>query len=296
MQRSICAFLIYLLIIVSYVYAMNEQTQQHTIIKTILHNNDTIPSIPIHNKKHMIFILELIVKTQGITPPNQDIMPLTIQNNIEINPINATKIQENTPYKYIVLKDFIVKKQQNINTPIGMLILQQHDNLKHAYIQIPNDMPIQSAALSLQNGQFYLILFDNIYNITTTNQNSFIRDSKTSNMLQESTYEISSWRYFLVLGIMIVILIVLYIIKIRQHRGIETSNIVLEQAKILDSKNKVALIRYGDKRYLIGLNPHGITLLDTLSTCDTQADTTTKNQPPHKETKQQNFMQLLLKR
>ena len=88
---------------------------------------------------------------------------------------------------------------------------------------------------------------------------------------------------------MIAILILLYVIKLRQNRGIETSSIVLEQAKILDSKNKIALIKYGGKRYLIGINPHGITLLDSIQH-DTQADKT--NDIESSQT-QQSFTQIL---
>ncbi|RDU66973.1 hypothetical protein CQA53_01530 [Helicobacter didelphidarum] len=112
-------------------------------------------------------------------------------------------------------------------------------------------------------------------------------------------YEISSWRYFVVIIVMFAVLAILYIVRIRQNKGQQISNIILEQAKILDSKNKVAVIRYGNTRYVIGLNPNGIALLDRIqlesvesknssSQYDSQDDIFTK-QDSHT-----NFFQLLL--
>lgn len=136
------------------------------------------------------------------------------------------------------------------------------------------------------NKKVYLVCFDTTQ---TDTDKPLAKDSDNKNLLEESNYEISSWRYFLVLGIMIAILILLYVIKLRQNRGIETSSIVLEQAKILDSKNKIALIKYGGKRYLIGINPHGITLLDSIQH-DTQTD---KTNDIESSPKQQSFTQIL---
>ena len=185
-----------------------------------------------------------------------------------------------------MLKDFIIDKTQHIATPLGSLSIKQDSILKHAYIEFSKDTALQNAMLISHDKKVYLVCFDT----TQTNTDKpLAKDSDIKNLLEDNSYEISSWRYFLVLGIMIAILILLYVIKLRQNRGIETSSIVLEQAKILDSKNKIALIKYGGKRYLIGINPHGITLLDSIH-CDTQTDKT--NDIESSQT-QQSFTQIL---
>ncbi|WP_304150169.1 FliO/MopB family protein, partial [Helicobacter bilis] len=174
----------------------------------------------------------------------------------------------------------------HIATPLGSLSIKQDSILKHAYIEFSKDTALQSATLISHDKKVYLVSFNAIPTSTDT---LLTKDSDIKNLLEESSYEISSWRYFLVLGIMVAILILLYVIKLRQNRGIETSSIVLEQAKILDSKNKIALIRYGEKRYLIGINPHGITLLDSIQH-DTQTD---KTNDMESSPKQQSFTQIL---
>ncbi|MWV61782.1 hypothetical protein DCO58_07710 [Helicobacter saguini] len=94
---------------------------------------------------------------------------------------------------------------------------------------------------------------DSINSTNKDNKDDFLKD-----------YEISTWRYVSVIFVMVLILIILYVIRLRQNKGEIISNITLEQAKILDSKNKVAIIKYDNKKYLIGLNPNGITLIDKI--------------------------------
>ena len=284
MHRLVVSFLFYA-IIFSCVYA--DVVQQYDITKAILHKNDINLPIPKQQQKHTILIIDLNIKQKDLQSRN------AISLSIQQEQIKQ-KVGKNTqPFKYITLQNFATNKTQHINTQFGTLSLKQGINPKDSYIQIPLNMPLQSAMLLFHDNRAYLIGFDNLYEASTISETS-LQDSKSLHVMPTTEYEISSWRYFLVLGIMIAILVVLYIIKLRQNRSTESSNIILEQAKILDSKNKVALIRHGDKRYLIGLNPHGITLLDTLQ-CDTQTEQANNNSP-HKDTKEQSFMQLFLKR
>lgn len=274
MRYSIFAFLLYYALF-SCVYAA---TKQYKITQAILHDTTESSVLKIDNKEHIALLLELT-----IAPPILDSTsfntPLSIQDSINTQ-------QPSTKYKYIMLKGFIIDKTQHIATPLGSLSIKQDSILKHAYIEFSKDTALQNAMLISHDTKVYLVCFDT----TQTNTDKpLAKDSDIKNLLEENSYEISSWRYFLVLGIMIAILILLYVIKLRQNREIETSSIVLEQAKILDSKNKIALIKYGGKRYLIGINPHGITLLDSIQH-DTQADKT--NDIESSQT-QQNFTQIL---
>ena len=274
MRYSIFAFLLYYALF-SCVYAA---TKQYKITQAILHDKAESSILKIDNKDHIALLLELTITPQLLNSTSFN-TPLSIQDSIN------TK-QPSTKYKYIMLKDFIIDKAQHITTPLGNLTLKQDSILKHAYIELSKDTALQIATLISHDKKVYLVIFDTIPTSTDT---PLTKDSDIKNLLEESNYEISSWRYFLVLGIMIAILILLYVIKLRQNRGIETSSIVLEQAKILDSKNKVALIRYGEKRYLIGINPHGITLLDSVQH-DTQTD---KTNDMESSPKQQSFTQIL---
>ena len=274
MRYSIFAFLLYYALF-SCVYAA---TKQYKITQAILHDTTESSVLKIDNKEHIALLLELIIAPQIIDSTNFN-TPLSIQDSIKAQ-------QPNSQYKYIMLKDFIVDKAQHIATPLGSLSIKQDSILKHAYIEFSKDTALQNAMLISHDTKVYLVCFDTTQ---TTTDKPLAKDSDIKNLLEESNYEISSWRYFLVLGIMIAILILLYVIKLRQNRGIETSSIVLEQAKILDSKNKVALIRYGEKRYLIGINPHGITLLDSIQH-DTQTD---KTNDIESSPKQQSFTQIL---
>ena len=285
MHRLVVSFLFYA-IFISCVYA--DVVQQYDITKAILHKNDINLPIPKQQQKHTILIIDLNIKQKDLQSRNA--ISLSIQQE-QIKQKTSKNTQQT--FKYIALQNFATNKTQHINTQFGTLSLKQGINPKDSYIQIPLNMPLQSAILLFHDNRAYLIGFDNLYEASTISETS-PQDSKSLHVMPTTEYEISSWRYFLVLGIMIAILVVLYIIKLRQNRGTESSNIILEQAKILDSKNKVALIRHGDKRYLIGLNPHGITLLDTLQ-CDTQTEQANNNSP-HKDTKEQSFMQLFLKR
>lgn len=280
MYRWVVAFLLHALVI-SCVYA-TDMVKQYDITEAILHKNDMNLPIPTQQQKHVILIIELTTLQKDIL---KNITPLTIQEK-DTKPLQQT-------HKYLMLQNFTTSKTQNINTQFGTLALKQKMDSKDSYIQIPNNMPLKSAILLFHNERMYLIGFDNVYEVSAINE-VLPQDLKPTNIMQDTTYEISSWRYFLVLGIMIAILIALYVIKLRQNKGTENSSIVLEQAKILDSKNKIALIKYGDKRYLIGLNPNGITLLDTLQ-CDTQIEQASTHSP-HKDTKEQSFMQMFLKR
>ncbi len=274
MRYSVFAFLLYYALF-SCVYAA---TKQYKITQAILHDKTESSILKIDNRDHIALLLELTITPQILDSTSFN-TPLSIQDSIN------TK-QPSTKYKYIMLKDFIIDKAQHITTPLGNLTLKQDSILKHACIELSKDIALQSATLISHDKKVYLVIFDTIPTSTDT---LLTKDSDIKNLLEESNYEISSWRYFLVLGIMIAILILLYVIKLRQNRGIETSSIVLEQAKILDSKNKVALIRYGEKRYLIGINPHGITLLDSIQH-DTQTD---KTNDMESSPKQQSFTQIL---
>lgn len=274
MRYSIFAFLLYYALF-SCVYAA---TKQYKITQAILHDTTESSVLKIDNKEHIALLLELTIAPQILDSTSFN-TPLSIQDSINTQ-------QPSIKYKYIMLKDFIIDKTQHIATPLGNLTLKQDSVLKHAYIEFSKDTALQNAMLISHDTKVYLVCFDT----TQTNTDKpLAKDSDIKNLLEENSYEISSWRYFLVLGIMIAILILLYVIKLRQNRGIETSSIVLEQAKILDSKNKIALIKYGGKRYLIGINPHGITLLDSIH-CDTQTEKT--NDIESSQT-QQNFTQIL---
>ena len=274
MRYSIFAFLLYYALF-SCVYAA---TKQYKITQAILHDTTESSVLKIDNKEHIALLLELTIAPQILDSTSFN-TSLSIQDSINMQ-------QPSTKYKYIMLKDFIIDKTQHIATPLGSLSIKQDSILKHAYIEFSKDTALQNAMLISHDTKVYLVCFDT----TQTNTDKpLAKDSDIKNLLEENSYEISSWRYFLVLGIMIAILILLYVIKLRQNRGIETSSIVLEQAKILDSKNKIALIKYGGKRYLIGINPHGITLLDSIQH-DTQADKT--NDIESSQT-QQSFTQIL---
>ena len=274
MRYSIFAFLLYYALF-SCVYAA---TKQYKITQAILHDTTESSVLKIDNKEHIALLLELTIAPQILDSTSFN-TSLSIQDSINTQ-------QPSTKYKYIMLKDFIIDKTQHIATPLGSLSIKQDSILKHAYIEFSKGTALQNAMLISHDTKVYLVCFDTTQ---TTTDKPLAKDSDIKNLLEENSYEISSWRYFLVLGIMIAILILLYVIKLRQNRGIETSSIVLEQAKILDSKNKIALIKYGGKRYLIGINPHGITLLDSIH-CDTQTDKT--NDIESSQT-QQSFTQIL---
>ena len=278
MRYSIFAFLLYYALF-SCVYAAT----RYKITQAILHDTTESSVLKIDNKEHIALLLELTIAPQILDSTSFN-TSLSIQDSIKQDSIKAQ--QPNSQYKYIMLKDFIIDKTQHIATPLGSLSIKQDSILKHAYIEFSKDTALQNAMLISHDTKVYLVCFDTTQ---TDTDKPLAKDSDIKNLLEENSYEISSWRYFLVLGIMIAILILLYVIKLRQNRGIETSSIVLEQAKILDSKNKIALIKYGGKRYLIGINPHGITLLDSIHH-DTQADKT--NDIESSQT-QQSFTQIL---
>lgn len=286
MCRGVIAYFFYMFI-VSCLYATSK-TYKYDIAEVVIHKNDTVLPISTQQLKHAILIAEIITMQKEIHN-SKSIIHLAIEQNKESDKNLSTKSQE---YKHLLLQGFIANKTQHINTQFGTLLLQQKIGTNDSYMQIPSNMPLQSAILISHNKRFYIVGFDNIYENSIETLN--LKDSKTSNIIQDVNYEISPWRYFLVLGVMFAILIMLYVIRLRQHRGKESSNIVLEQARILDSKNKVALIRYGEKRYLIGVNPNGITLLDTLQ-CDNKVEQM-QNESIQKDAKPQSFMQLFLKR
>ncbi|PAF42412.1 flagellar biosynthetic protein FliO [Helicobacter sp. 11S02629-2] len=85
----------------------------------------------------------------------------------------------------------------------------------------------------------------------------------------KSAYDFSYSKYFMILGVMIVLLIILYIVrlKINRKKGIDISA-ELKLLKVLDSKSKIVSFKYKDKSYILGLNPNGITLIDTLPLAD----------------------------
>ena len=99
-------------------------------------------------------------------------------------------------------------------------------------------------------------------------ESSVINTINTADNALLEEYNISTWRYFSVIFLMLGILAVLYFIRIKQNRGYKVSNIIVEQAKILDSKNKIAIIKYNEKSYILGLNPNGITLIDKIESKD----------------------------
>lgn len=118
------------------------------------------------------------------------------------------------------------------------------------------------------------------------------KENKNDDFLKD--YEISTWRYISVIAVMVLILVILYIIRLRQNKGEIISNITLEQAKILDSKNKVAIIKYDNKRYLIGLNPNGITLIDKIyENHNFSNSTNSQNKDSKNEQKVSNFETML---
>ena len=90
------------------------------------------------------------------------------------------------------------------------------------------------------------------------------KDGITAQHSLQDSYEISYYKYFLVVGVMFALLLVLYIIRLRQGRGTQVSSISIEQSRILDSKNRITVIVYENKKYVLGLNPHGITLIDSM--------------------------------
>ncbi|TLD81212.1 flagellar biosynthetic protein FliO [Helicobacter trogontum] len=272
----------------SCVYAV---TKPYKITQVMLHDNmesdiKLLLSDLFKKKVDDTLILELSIAPQ-------------VLDSIDFNKVVTTQeassaTTSNTQYKYIVLEDFVIDKPQQIDTPLGLIKLRQDSALNNVYVEFNHTSTIRNAMLFAYNKKVYLVCSSTAL---SSRDIPLTKDSNVQSILEENNYEVSSWRYFVVLGIMIIILILLYMIKLRQNRGMETSNIILEQAKILDSKNKVALIRYGDKRYLVGINPHGITLLDSIQ-CDTQtkrSDDVDLNSQ-HKDTEQQNFMQLFLKR
>lgn len=281
MRYSIFVFLICCYLF-SCVYA---NTNKHTITQVVLHDDIESSIITnkefLENKDHVALILEFKIMPQLKDSTNFN-KPLLIQETINNSHLN-------TQNKYIILKDFSIYKEQRITTPLGVIKLKQ-DSTKHAYMEFSSDT-IRSAMLILYDKKVYLIFFDTAISNTETIST---KNSSIKNLLDENKYDISSWRYFVVLGIMIAILVLLYVIKLRQNRGIETSNIILEQTKILDSKNKIALIRYGEKRYLIGVNPQGITLLDSMQ-CATKTDINDieSNLQNKQNSSQQSFTQLL---
>lgn len=95
---------------------------------------------------------------------------------------------------------------------------------------------------------------------TTKPDSSSIKDSNFGG------YEVSTWRYLALLAIMLALIIVLYLVRMRQNKGTRLSSISIEQAKILDSKNKIVVVSLSDTKYVLGLNPNGITLIDKLPT------------------------------
>ncbi|RDU73334.1 hypothetical protein CQA66_01305 [Helicobacter aurati] len=126
----------------------------------------------------------------------------------------------------------------------------------------------------------------------TQNKQEPLQDSLTDN------YEISSWRYFAVLAIMIILILVLYLIKLRQNKGIGTSNIAIKHVKIIDSKNKILVVHLDNMQYILGVNPHGITFIDKIpqSQPEMHAEHQNKKETTTQEHAQAlNFNNLLLK-
>lgn len=116
----------------------------------------------------------------------------------------------------------------------------------------PSLQPATTASLSPTKG--------NESTDTTKPDSSSIKDSNFGG------YEVSTWRYLALLAIMLALIIVLYLVRMRQNKGTRLSSISIEQAKILDSKNKIVVVSLSDTKYVLGLNPNGITLIDKLPT------------------------------
>lgn len=270
--------------------------KQYDIIGVTLHNDiasQISAQISKQQREHAILMIEL--ETLKKESPSKKITYLSIQKETEQqeNGWQEKEKQEKRQskneknYKYIILPNFTINKTHYINTSFGTLVLKQRDfqDSKDLCMQIPINAPLRSVALLFSNERFYLIGFNNDESEVKSVQNSPLQ-------IKDSDYEISSWRYFLVLGIMFAILVALYVVRLKQNMGTENSSVVIEQVKMLDSKNKIVLMRYGDKRYLIGLNPQCMTLLDTFD-CDLRAE---DMQDLPKDKKAQNFMQLFSKR
>ncbi|PAF48795.1 hypothetical protein BKH43_07630 [Helicobacter sp. 13S00401-1] len=99
-----------------------------------------------------------------------------------------------------------------------------------------------------------------------SSSDSSANSSFFNNLSPKSAYDFSYSKYFMILGVMIVLLIILYVVrlKINRKKGIDISA-ELKLLKAIDSKSKIVSFKYKDKSYILGLTPNNITLIDTLN-------------------------------
>ncbi len=241
----------YILPLFSILFAYAKTDEIYTIKQVVVIQDSDIPSIIAkENNIAMVFYIEL---------SNTNIKDIENISNL----ISSHVLQSNIIF---TIPKFSIQANMNIDTNFGNVVFEKkQDSLS---IVIPQDDSINHAKFILDKNKLYLVILTNKEIL----QNKDIKldsvnkqmNAESNALLNDSTYELSSWRYFLVLGIMFAILILLYFIRLRQNRGKEISNISIEQAKILDSKNKIIVISHGKTKYILGLNPNGITLIDRL--------------------------------
>lgn len=209
---------------------------------------------------------------------------LSLSNPITLTTHNSSIIAEST-------KDLVTLKFQNTKQ-YDALTWQSDKNIFILFIQ-PNRLKSDSTQHTTQDNANTQIsessqalsdksqALNHIHSNPNNAQSSFIQtkfsqDSTpiSNKSLQDfnEQYDISSWRYILVIVVMLGMLVMLYWIRLKQRRGQKLSNITLEQAKILDSKNKIVIIHYANMRYMLGLNPHGIALIDKMPINDSIPD------------------------
>ncbi|WP_052089461.1 flagellar biosynthetic protein FliO [Helicobacter muridarum] len=248
-------------------------------------------------------------------------------------PLINDRVYPNVIYKdgmlYATIPNITNLKQQRLDTSLGKLELNTRPN-QEVYISLKSnvgyDIKIEAHGIMLYvifagTNDISQTLLSNKANIlpveydTSTQihlQNLNLQTENTSNIpsgnlsinsssdistqtFMSDEYDIGSWRYLSILGIMIALIILLYVVKLRQNKGTQISNITIKQVKILDSKNKIIIVNIGDMDYILGLNPNGMILIDKLSKSDQCLDSD-KNSQENSEHDISSFDNLLLKK
>lgn len=146
---------------------------------------------------------------------------------------------------YQALKD---KNNQVIKSILGDINLLQKDNDFYIILQ-DNNLNVE-----FNNANLVITKLDPINNILNTNQS----------ILSDNSYDVSPTKYISVIAFMIAIILILFLVRKKINKKKNISNLNYKQARIIDSKNKIIIIDYKDKSYILGVNPNGITLIDKI--------------------------------
>lgn len=177
----------------------------------------------------------------------------------------------------------------------------KHQNIQNIAI-VPNDD--NSTTFSISTKTKFSVEFSKIadganglrFNITTTNM---MENKKLTALSQAEQTDISYGRYFMVIGIMAILIIILIVVKRKVESGASFSfkkdktkdkNIDVIYQKNVDIKTKIMIIKVDDVEYVVLSSPSSMILLDKF---DVQQPKEKENFTSILNTNQENIQRIL---